>query len=692
MQKFLFAVAATICTLALPASAQQQAQRAPLDWFVGYEQFRGAQISPDGQRIAVIRHDSVGDTLMIVDLETRTSRAIQTARADQQMEIAWVDFKSDDRVIFGVTQKIHVVDDRRSVHRNVHVDDAYEFVYRVYASSLDGNDRIALYDPSAGQGFPRWLNAEIISDLPHDPDNVLMIVPDWNAARLWRVNIRTGDHTEIEQGAAWTVGWVVDAQGTPVLREDAISSGKGFAWLRRGPGQHTWTEVARYRGEDAANGAPTFTGVGPALQPGQVFVLARRDGDDTSGLYVFDTATGQYAETIQRNTEFDVSSATLDRENNVVLAACWWGLRRVCEPKDAAFGRHWRAITQALGDDVTVSLSGRGGEGGSRWLIYTESPQDLGTYALYDSTTHNLNTLFSVRATNPSLLPTERIVEYTASDGMHLWGYLWVPPGVTDVRNLPVIVTPHGGPEARDVWGHSIFGQTFASQGYVVFEPNFRGGGGFGRSFVEAGHHQWGRRMQEDVADGVRSLIDTGIADPNRICIMGWSHGGYMAFTASFMNTDLFKCAVAGAGISDLNAMLRWERAGSNEADVGAGGGWGQNSISYQYWTQAIGQEGSELNRYSAAENVDRVTIPLLMIHGDEDQTVPFEQSEIMERAMRRAGKSARLVRLEAMDHYYRPDNEAGWRTAFTEALAFFNANIGPGVPPGGGTAAPTQH
>jgi dipeptidyl aminopeptidase/acylaminoacyl peptidase len=129
--------------------------------------------------------------------------------------------------------------------------------------------------------------------------------------------------------------------------------------------------------------------------------------------------------------------------------------------------------------------------------------------------------------------------------------------------------------------------------------------------------------------------------------------------------------------------MLRWERAGSVEADVGYGGGGGTSSISYQYWIQAIGEEGAELNNYSAAPNAQRVTMPLLIIHGDEDATVPFEQSEIMERAMRRAGHPARLVRLHDMDHYYRPDNGEGWRTAFTESLAFFNQNIGPGVAPG---------
>jgi dipeptidyl aminopeptidase/acylaminoacyl peptidase len=188
------------------------------------------------------------------------------------------------------------------------------------------------------------------------------------------------------------------------------------------------------------------------------------------------------------------------------------------------------------------------------------------------------------------------------------------------------------------------------------------------------------------VTDGVRSLISQGIADSNRICIMGWSYGGYVTFTASFQNTDLFKCAVAGAGVSDMVEMQRWVRDGLARDDVGGSGGAGSQSMSYRYWVQAMGDPVADrdmLNAHSAARNADRVTIPLLMIHGEEDFTVPIEQSQIMERAMRRAGHPTRLITLEDMDHYYSPDQAAGWRVALTESLTFINQNIGPGVAPG---------
>ncbi len=684
MLRICAALAMTVLALATPAAAQQ---RAPIDWFVGYDTFRSAAMSPDGRHIAALRHDAVGDTLIVVNLETRRATAIQRARSDQSLEIADIRFVNNQRIMFSLLQRTRVVANTRSALRRVSVDDGIEWNSRIYASNLDGSNLITLYDPSAQQGLPREIDARFVSRLPNDDDHVLLIVPAIGGAELRRVNVNDASATKVDQGTLYTFNWIVDSEGTPVLRQDAIAGGRGYAWLRRAPGSRNWVEITRFRGASGANSGPTFQGVGAALRPGQVFVLARREGSDTSGLYVFDASSGQYVETVQTNDQFDVSNAIRDTENNTILAACWWGYRWTCEPKEDQFRARWTAINGALGDQVNVRLVSRS-EDNNRWLIYTDGPQDLGTYYIYDYAQRSLNSVLQARPeANPALLPTQQVVEYTASDGRRLWGYLWLPPGYTNAtaRNLPTIVVPHGGPEGRDVWGFDPFATTYASQGYVVFQPNFRGGGGFGRRFVEAGHRQWGQRMQEDVVDAARHLIAQGITDPNRICVNGWSYGGYVAFTASYLNTDVFKCSVAGAGVSDLRGMLRWVRSGSVEADVVSGGGSGQQSISYQYWTDAIGEpgrDGERLDQFSAARNAERVTIPLLIIHGDEDQTVPIEQSEEMVRAMERVGRPTRLVVLEDIDHYFTPIQGAAWRETFSESLAFFNQHIGPGAPP----------
>jgi dipeptidyl aminopeptidase/acylaminoacyl peptidase len=674
---FLAAVFFAACTIAAPNAS---AQPLPISTFTGYDNIRSVELSPSGRYIAIIRREASGDVLAVLDRQTRNLAPIQHTQGEA-MQIDFVDFKSDSRIIFGYSYRVAVTQQRGSADRTRRLDDAFIRISHVMASNVDGSSSILLFDPRE-QNLPRYISPGIISLLPEDPDHVLLRAGRF---QLWRVNVVTGEHTVVEEGSSETISWYVDRNGTPVLRQDVTAGGRGFAWFRRGPGQTEWVQIARFIGASGANSGPTFQSAGPALEPGQVFVLARRDGEDTSALYLYDTSDGSYVETIHSEPGFDVSSALIDRDSNSILAACWWGYQWTCEPKDPEFARYWVGLVDALGANVNVRLMGRAGEGGSLWLVQTNGPQDLGTYYLYDISTRQLSRLATARqGVDASLLPTEQVVEYTASDGMALWGYLWLPPGVQSAANLPLIVVPHGGPEGRDVWGRDPFAMTFASRGYAVFQPNFRGGGGFGRAFVEAGHGQWGQRMQADVADGTRHLIETGVADPNRICIAGWSYGGYVAFTASFENADLFKCSMAGAGISDLVAMLRWVRIG-DDGEVLSGGGSGSQGIAYRYWVDAIGDPDTDremLERYSAARNIDRIRVPLLIIHGDEDQTVPFEQSVIMERGLRRAGHPVRLVRLEDTDHYFTPDQSAAWGTVMNESLSFFEQHIGPGVAP----------
>ena len=148
-----------------------------------------------------------------------------------------------------------------------------------------------------------------------------------------------------------------------------------------------------------------------------------------------------------------------------------------------------------------------------------------------------------------------------------------------------------------------------ANKGYAVFQPHFRGGSGTGRKWVEAGWGQWGQLIQSDINDGTRAMIARGIADPNRICVAGWSHGGYVAFTASYLDTDLYKCSMAGAGVSDLRRMQDWVRDEQG----------GRQSISYKYWANAIGDPNDDkgkLDAYSARRNAEQVGMPLLIMHG----------------------------------------------------------------------------
>jgi dipeptidyl aminopeptidase/acylaminoacyl peptidase len=233
-----------------------------------------------------------------------------------------------------------------------------------------------------------------------------------------------------------------------------------------------------------------------------------------------------------------------------------------------------------------------------------------------------------------------------------------LPPG-RDPKGLPLVVLPHGGPASRDTPGFDWWAQALASRGYAVLQPNFRGSDGFGRGFREAGYGQWGRKMQTDLSDGVRYLAGQGTIDPARVCIVGASYGGYAALAGATLDTGVYRCAAAVAGVSDLKRML------ASQPDYG-------RTSTTRYWSRFMGVEGRndpQLTALSPVAFADRVTIPILLVHGLDDTVVRYEQSEMMAKALRRAGKPVEFITLAGEDHWL---SRGATRLQMLEAVAAF--------------------
>ncbi|NEX92602.1 S9 family peptidase [Caulobacter sp. 17J65-9] len=279
-----------------------------------------------------------------------------------------------------------------------------------------------------------------------------------------------------------------------------------------------------------------------------------------------------------------------------------------------------------------------------RMVVFTEGPGESGTYWLVDIKTGRADDLGrTYPAVEPEHVGTSRMIDYKAADGLALRGVLTLPPG-REAKDLPLVVLPHGGPQARDGLGFDWWAQAFASRGYAVFQPNFRGSSGYGAAFVDAGHGEWGRKMQTDISDGIAALAAQGVVDAKRACIVGGSYGGYAALAGVTVQNGFYRCAVSMAGISDLSAMLRWE------ADRH-----GRVSEEMRYWKDFMGAKSwsdTSLRDISPAELAKRADAPVLLIHGKDDTVVPIEQSRIMERALRRADKPVEFVELPGEDHW----------------------------------------
>ena len=268
-----------------------------------------------------------------------------------------------------------------------------------------------------------------------------------------------------------------------------------------------------------------------------------------------------------------------------------------------------------------------------------DSPKD---YYLY--TDGGLKFITSSR----SNMPTDRIaqvlnIEIKARDGLKIPTLLTVPL-VEEVKNLPAIMLPHGGPESYDKIRFDWLAQYFASRGYLVIQPQFRGSDGFGWEFKSKGRGEWGRKMQDDLTDALKTLVKSGYVDENKVCIVGASYGGYAALAGATFTPDLYQCAVSINGVADVERMMKDEKRERSA----------QHRV-YEYWQKVIADgtfDNNHLAAISPITHVDKVQVPILLIHGERDEVVPEHQSEYMYDALKDADKDAEFITLDEGDHY----------------------------------------
>ncbi len=271
----------------------------------------------------------------------------------------------------------------------------------------------------------------------------------------------------------------------------------------------------------------------------------------------------------------------------------------------------------------------------SKILLWAGSDNDPGRYFLFDRPAKKLSEILLDRPQLENVvLATVKPISFKATDGTTIPGYLTLPPGGA-VTNLPAIVMPHGGPGARDTWGFDWLSQYFASQGFAVLQPNFRGSTGYGEAFFEKNGFQSWKTAIGDVIDGGRWLASEGIANPSKMAIFGWSYGGYAALQSAVVAPNFFKAVVAVAPVTDLE-QLKEERRG-----------WGD----YALVSRFIGS-GPHIAEGSPARRASEIGAPVLLFHGKLDRNVRSSQSVTMNARLQSAGKKSELVVYPDLDHY----------------------------------------
>lgn len=619
-----------------PTVAARAEDPVALDVYAALPAISSVKLSPDGSSLAYLRRSgeeahvvvqsTAGETLLIADAGGRRARGVFWASPEHIGVRQGVIGRAEDTYTVSEFQIVDLINIRtRSTTRAMRMAD------RDALGAVDGVTR----------GTYRGEPVLYVEGYTREPTRYRV--------DLYRVDLETGRGRLHVAGGDWTQGFVVQRDGQVAARVDYDPRGGAWALLsRQGSG---WKPLVQ---TTALLDQPWVGGFGRSHET----------------LVMYSEENEQYA--IKEVSLQDGTLLTPMELKRPVDSLLYGADGRLKGVGFIDVFREYQFFDEKLDAATQIIKSGLPGrevslvsmdDGEEKLIFYSEGGGDSGTYYLYDSAARRLAV---VGRAYPSLLGEKtadvRIVSYKAQDGLDISGYLTLPRG-REPANLPLVVLPHGGPAVRDDAGFDWWAQALASRGYAVFQPNFRGSDGLGPALLEAGYGEWGRKMQTDLSDGVRHLAGRGLIDPQKVCIVGASYGGYAALAGMTLESGVYKCAVAVAPVSDLRSMLASEERFTSK---------GNRNSAIRYWNRFMGAEGAgdrTLDERSPARLADRVQGPILLIHGREDTTVPYDQSTRMQTALQAAGKDSRLVTLEDEDHYL---SFAGTRRQMlTETVAF---------------------
>lgn len=598
-----------------------------LDLLDAQQTYTQPRLSPDGTKLAYAHRLPNGDggvfVLTVIDLDSEGASAARSTPLGE-LPPRWIRWATNDRILVAHAFRVQFRGRLR-----IQSD---QFPPMVRTLSLDASfsepATVLFSDELRRNNWANWSLSNVVDYLPDDPDHILMPARTGTGRlNLWRVNILTGETEVEERGNRDTRSWYT-VDGVAVMRMDVRRGGRLIIHSRPDANSR-WRRTLSLRRRDVEEQRREvdFEWAGQTSEPGIIYVRAQRNESDFIGIHRYDLATGEFLETIAERGDYDIDYAMVNNFTGEYYGYGYTADRPLYFFENEDFNAHYTGLVNFFGDQVRVEPYSFGGD---RMIVRVGGPTELGSFYLYDFEASSVEPLFAIwpEALETQTFPVETM-RYIASDGLEIEGFVtWPEQG--EGPATPLIVLPHGGPESRDFVGFDEVPQFLATLGYAVFQPNFRGSYGYGRAFTQAGHRNWATSMQSDITDGVHRLIGDGRVDADRICIAGFSYGGYAALTSSAQHPELYRCTIAGGAVTDMEDFLRFKEDRHGDS-------------AREYWVEQFGDPDIEADRQamqaqSPVNMAGQLRSPILLLHGSEDTLVPVEQSRDMAGALAAAG------------------------------------------------------
>jgi dipeptidyl aminopeptidase/acylaminoacyl peptidase len=575
------------------------------------------KLSPDGKKLAsIIRVDmpsAKGSAVQVTQLSDGTSKMVLFSDNSKYF-INWVQWKDSKTLLVNTFYPSE--------------RDTWMGWYQLRGKTREG--RLLIVNTETGavispfrkiflkkfKVLPPGLNT-IVDVLPQDPDHILMEVPSLNNGfpsfpLVYKVNIKTSKNKRVQQPKLYVSEWMTDQQQR--VRVGIYYKDGEARTLVREVDADKWRELWPYQLFSEDQVSP----VGFGLDPNVLYIRAYKNG--FLALFKVNlTDAALTRELVYADEKYDVTGGLIYSPITHDVVGITYGEEGGTKFFEPSLQKLQDSINKALPKSKNYLYSFT--DDFQKYLVFTISDRDSGSYYIGQRSPVKLAAAaYRYKKLVPELMVPVQRYDYTARDGLNIEAYLSLPRSVA-AKKLPAIMFPHGGPIGRDDDSFDYWAQYFANKGYAVLQMNFRGSGGQGIEFRNAGLKNWGKEMQDDIEDGAKKLIADGIIDPERVCIVGASYGGYAALMGVVKTPDVYKCAVSVAGVSNVFDLVKDNRAFWR---------------SYNVVDEQIGNDNTELRAASPVNFADKIKVPVLLVHGDMDRQVDIKHSVQMHDALQK--------------------------------------------------------